>query len=269
MKPRMSLRLPCVVSSMVGALFFGGGCSSPPPEWSRSTAVLLGDETIGGAPAPLPRLAAAPTIDGKLDEAAWTGAATLGPLVDTGDGHRVSEHPVAGFVRAGWDDRNLYLGFVVRDKAAASPFARDAVDPHIWSRASGVEVMLQPGDPGDNRDYYELQVDAAGAVFDTHWDDYMNPVTGTGPDKTFGHMEWTSRIERAVHIHGGAFWSVEIALPWAALQPRRVAIPPKPGEVWRMNLYTFRDGQRAALGWSSIRGQGNVHRSRRWGRVRF
>jgi hypothetical protein len=29
------------------------------------------------------------------------------------------------------------------------------------------------GDPGDNRDYYGIQVETGGAVFDTHWDDYM------------------------------------------------------------------------------------------------
>ncbi len=245
-------------------------CKSDDPAGARSTARLLGDETITGTPAAIPRLASPPLLEGKLDDAVWAAAATLGPLVDTGSGAPPpAAHPTAGFVRAGWDDQHLYLGFVVHDGKAASPFSRDAADPRIWEKASGVEIMIQPGDPGDNVDYYEIQIDAAGAVFDTHWDDYMKPVAGSGAQRVFGHMDWSSAIERAVHVESGRFWSVEVALPWSSLVPGRTAIPPKPGDVWRLNLYTFRDGQRQALGWSSIRGEGNFHRARRWGRIRF
>ncbi len=130
-------------------------------------------------------------------------------------------------------------------------------------------MMLQPGDPGDNRDYYELQVDVAGAVFDTHFDDYNAPITGSGAARTFGHQEWSSQVERAVFNQAGSFYSVELALPWSALAQGRAPIPPRAGDVWRLNLYTFRDGQRQALAWSPIRGQGNFHRSSRFGRVRF
>ena len=61
--------------------------------------------------------------------------------------------------------------------APVAPFGRDDVDPHVWGKSSGIELMLQPGDPGDNRDYYELQVDVGGAVFDSHFDDYNAPIT--------------------------------------------------------------------------------------------
>jgi len=39
--------------------------------------------------------------------------------------------------------------------------------------------------------------------------------------------------------------------------------------TWRLNLYTFRDGQRVSLAWSPVLGQGNFHRSSRFGRLRF
>jgi hypothetical protein len=246
-------------------LFVVAGCRGDEPAWSRIAGRALGDETISGTPVKIPKLT--PKLDGKLDE--WNAAATLGPFVDTFNGKPEEKHPVASFARAAWDDRALYVAFVVRDRSPSSPFGRDDVDPHIWAKASGVEVMLQPGDPGDNREYYELQVDVGGAVFDTRWDDYMNPVTGTGDDKRFGHMDWSSRVERAIETQAGRFWSVELALPWAAFSSSRVSVPPKPGDVWRMNLYAFRDGQRLALGWSPLRGQGNFHKSARWGRVQF
>jgi hypothetical protein len=239
------------------------------PEWSKSSARALGDDTIAGAPVKLPRFATPPVLDGKLDDAVWANAATLGPFVDTFSGAVAEKHPVATFARAGWDDKNLYLAFVVRDRAPSSPFGRDDADPHIWGKSSGVEIMLQPGDPNDNRDYYEIQVDVGNAVFDSHWEDYMTPVSGSGADKIFGHMDWSSHVERASYVMSGHFWSVEIALPWSSLATGRVAIPPRPGDVWRMNLYSFRDGQRLALGWSPIRGQGNFHKSARWGRVQF
>ncbi|MCU1282490.1 MAG: hypothetical protein JWM53_6036, partial [bacterium] len=63
--------------------------------------------------------------------------------------------------------------------------------------------------------------------------------------------------------------SVEVKLPWRAIAGARVAVPPRPGDVWRLNLYSFRDGQRHALAWSPLRGQGNFHRASRFGRVRF
>jgi hypothetical protein len=128
--------------------------------------------------------------------------------------------------------------------------------------------MLQPGDPGDNREYFELQVDAGGAVFDTRWPDYNRPIRGEGASKVFGEEAWSSQVERAVHL-GAGFYSVELALPFAALAPARVALPPRPGDVWRLDLYSFKDGQRQALAWSPIRGQGNFHRAARFGRVRF
>jgi len=132
-----------------------------------------------------------------------------------------------------------------------------------------VELMVQPGDPGDNRDYYEIQVDVAGAVFDTHWDDYNVPIRGDGDTRVFGHIEWSSGAERAVHVQQGSFYSVEMAIPWSSFVRGRAPIPPRSGDVWRLNVYSFRDGQAQSLAWSPIRGQGNFHKSARFGRIQF
>lgn len=260
------------VAGVLGLAVAACSPTSLPPWAQRGERRALGDDTIAtpdSKPVAIPRFSKPPVLDGKADEAEWSGAAVLGPFVDTGDGRVLLKHPVAGFARAGWDDQNLYLAFVVEDRDPTTPFARDTTDPHIFAKASGIELMLQPGDLSDNRDYYELQVDPSGALFDTRWDDYMKPVTKTGDTKIFGHLDWQSGLQRAVFVQKGTFWSVEVALPWAKLAPTRVAAPPVRGDVWRMNLYTFRDGQRQALGWSSIRGEGNFHKSSRWGRVVF
>jgi hypothetical protein len=261
-------RLASVVSILLAGLLAGCARASD-PAWARPPAHHPGEPTIVGAPLAVPRFAQPPILDGKLDDAAWAHAAVLGPFGNPMDGREVADDdPVAAFARLGWDAERLYFALVVHDRAATSPFSRDEEDPHIWSRASGIELMLQPGDPGDNRDYYEIQVDAAGALFDTHWDDYNIPITGDGPARRYGHLEWSSRLERAVHVDR-RFYVVEAALPWAVLVAGRVAIPPRPGDVWRLNFYSFRDGQRRALAWSPLRGQGNFHRASRFGRIQF
>jgi hypothetical protein len=246
-----------------------GGCRGEGPGWSRAPVGVRGEATIAGEPLRVPRMVR-PVLDGKLDEAAWSAAAVMGPLVDPGSGADAGgRHPVAAFARMGWDDAGLYLGVVVRDRKPTSPFRPDEIDPHVWGKSSGIELMMQPGDLGDNRDYYELQVDVAGAVFDSHFDDYNAPITGVGAAKIFGHQDWSSHVERATYSQEGGFYAVELALPWSALAQGRVPIPPQPGSVWRVNLYTFRDGQRQALAWSPLRGQGNFHRTTRFGRIRF
>ena len=252
-------------TAIVALGFVIAGCHRPDPSWAVATGEHRGEPTITGEPLALPKLPAAPVLDGKLDDAAWAGAALVGPLVDPREGAAVPKSPVAAFARVGWTDEALWIGVVVHDRAPVAAFGRDEVDPHVWGKSSGVELILQPGDPGDNRDYYELQVDVGGAVFDSHFDDYNQPITGSGTGKIFGHQDWSSGVSRAIYRARGSFYSVEMALPWRAIAGARVAVPPAPGDVWRLNLYSFRDGQRFALAWSPLRGQGNFHRAARFG----
>jgi hypothetical protein len=209
-------------------------------------------------------------IDGRLDESAWRQAGETGAFVDPGSGRPSSASKVNASARVAWDEASLYLAVVVEDRAPSSPFSREEVDPHLWERASAVEVMLQPGDPGDNRDYYELQVDINGAVWDTRFDDYNAPIERAQGLVRFGHQEWSSKVERAVEIDKAAGrYAVEIAWPWASIAGARAPVPPREGDLWRVNLYSFRDGQREAMAFSPILGQGNFHRASRWGRLRF
>lgn len=209
------------------------------------------------------------TIDGKLDEAAWARAGQTSAFVAPGNGKPVSGSPVAATARLCWSQEALYLAVVVEDRAPSTPFKRDAVDPHIWARASGIELMLQPGDPGNNRHYYEVQVDIAGAVWDTRFDDYNRPITGRGQTRRYGHQSWSAKLQRVVHIERGARYTVELALPFATLQSPQAKSPPTIGDRWRANLYSFRDGQRHALAWSPILRKGNFHKASRFGRLIF
>lgn len=207
------------------------------------------------------------TVDGDLAD--WSDVQWVGALVSPGDGAPVPDSPVAANFKLAWDNAALYAAFVVRDAEAASPLRRAETDPHVWEVASGIELMLQPGDPGDNTNYYEVQVCAAEAVWDTRFDDYNRPITGEGAERRFGHQDWDAALERAVRVVPGEGYIVEMALPWTSIDSETTAVPPEIGDVWRANIYTFRDGQRHSLAWSALLGQGNFHRSSRFGRIRF
>jgi hypothetical protein len=218
--------------------------------------------------------ASAITIDGKLDEPQWARAGFIPSLTDPGDGHIPTPDKLNANIHLLWDDANLYAGFVVNDTEGSSPFKATDIDPHIWAKSHGIELMIQPGDPGNNKDYYEIQADAVGAVFDTHWDDYNTPIAG-GPDedhKVFGHMEWASKAKVAVDVEQGHRYTVEMAIPWASfIKPGQagVTFPPTEGAAWRMNFYAFVPGQNPSVAWSPILGEGNFHKSSRFGVVRF
>jgi len=208
------------------------------------------------------------TIDGRLDEALWQQTGATGPFVSPGSGEEVADSPVQAQGYFAWSDESLYVAVVVEDSNPNSPFTADAVDPHLWEQSAAIEVMIQPGDPGDNQNYYEIQVDTARAVWDTRFDDYNSPITGSGANRQFGHQDWDAQLERAVVVEDERY-TIELALPWSTLSDERTAIPPGDGDVWRINLYSFRDGQRHALAWSPILGEGNFHKSSRFGHVAF
>lgn len=233
----------------------------------------LGDEVdLSDGALPLlrvPRAPSPPTIDGKLDEPVWRTAARTPPFVQPRSGKPARGSAVPAALRVAYDDTHLFVAMEVLDAQASSPFLRDEEDPQLWSRASAIELMIAPGPFDDNRDYFELQIDVGGAVWDTRFDDYNAPITSL-PDggKRFGHQDWRSGVERAT-TKSARGYVVELALPFASLRTRRVASAPKPGDIWRMNAYSFRDGQRDSLAWSPTLGQGNFHKASRFGKLHF
>jgi hypothetical protein len=215
---------------------------------------------------------AAIKVDGRLDDQAWTRASSTGPFVKSPDGKPNPRSPVNAEAKVAWDADHLYFAFRVHDKNPMSPFSPTDEDPHVWEHSSAVELMIQPGDPKNNKHYYEIQVDTAGAIWDTRFDDYNKPITG-GPDpktKRYGHQSWKSGLKKGIVIDKKAGnYTVELAIPFSSLPSPQASVPPKPGDTWRINLYTFRDGQRETMSWSPILRQGNFHKSSRFGRVTF
>jgi hypothetical protein len=210
-------------------------------------------------------------IDGVLDEAGWQRAAQTGAFVNVGNGRPAGDASLGGEARLLWDQGGLYLGIDVRDRTVRGGFPPDATDPHLWERDT-VELMIDPDGDGDNRDYYEVQVNPQNLVFDSQFDDYNRPRGG--PSGPFGHQDWTAGLRSAVKVRGtldddsdvDEGYTVELWLPWTSLSKARHA-PPRPGDRWRMNLYAMQDN--GGVAWSPILGQGNFHRAARFGRVEW
>lgn len=208
------------------------------------------------------------TIDGKLDDEAWKKAATTGPFVDVGSGERNAAFPVQGWAKLTWDDNHMYVAFQVQSTTIVGGFPKDAKDPHLWEKDT-VEIMIDPDGDGDNKDYYEIQINPQNLVFDTQYDAYNRPKDDS--KNQFGHMDWSAKLESVVVVEGeidkpnqGKGYIVEAKIPWSSFT-KAEQTPPKPGDRWRMNFYAMKNN--AGVAWSPIMGKGNFHRASRFGRV--
>jgi hypothetical protein len=210
-------------------------------------------------------------LDGKLDEPAWKSAAETGPFIDVRNGKAATGSPVQGSARLLWDKEALYVGFEVSDKSLTGGFSKTEVDPHLWTKDT-VEIMIDPDGDGDNKDYYEIQVNPQNLVFDSQFDDYNAPRGGSnGP---FGHQDWSAKLTSAVSLSGtldkaddeDKGYTVEIKVPWSSFAKAKAA-PPTLGAEWRINFYAMQDN--GGVAWSPILGQGNFHKASRFGRVVF
>jgi len=173
--------------------------------------------THGGRPAILiGEPAAAPTVDGGPDEAAWKGAARLPLRMLDGDTRRPT-HPTTVQVCA--DRSALYVAF--RCTESGEPLSRKRPpDGQVWADDC-VEVFLLPG-PRPTRDYYHLIVNPDGSR-----------LTARGKNA----KAWDPSIDVAVRRRAegdSPGWTVEVRIPFSEIDlptnRRRLAAP------WRINL---------------------------------
>jgi hypothetical protein len=211
------------------------------------------------------------TIDGKLDDEPWKTAPATGVFVDVRTGKPNPASPVGGSAKLLWDDTGLYVGFEIKDKTVEGGFKKEEKDPHLWTKDT-VEIMVDPDGDGDNKDYYEIQINPQNLVFDSQFDEYNLPKKE--PDGPFGHQEWSAKLKSAVTINGSMDkaddqddgYVVEAMIPWKSFDKAK-KVPPELGQSWRINLYAMENN--GGMAWSAILGQGNFHRASRFGKVLF
>ncbi|MGH7281439.1 MAG: carbohydrate-binding family 9-like protein, partial [Polyangiaceae bacterium] len=217
-------------------------------------------------------------IDGKDDDEAWKGAVSTGPFVDVGTGKPNAAFPVNGSAKLAWDDNNLYVLFNVTDADVIGGFVDPKTDkddftvtgqPKDWTKET-VEMMVDPDGDGDNKDYYELQINPQNKIFHSQFDAYNQPKTE--PNGPFGHEDWDPKLKSAVTVQGtidkhddkDTGYIVEAAIPWTAYSKAKNH-PPQPGDTWRVNFYAMKNN--GGVGWSPILGKGNFHFAPRFGKI--
>lgn len=202
------------------------------------TLLLLTSGTLfAGKPAPPPqrphyiirRTTGPVVIDGRLNEADWKGARSVGPFRFAWWKAGAKEQTEAKLL---WDDRYLYVAFRCQDA-------------HIWGTHTThdspvynddcVEVFIAP-DPQQPRNYFNIEMNVRGAWLDQH-----HP---RGPRKR-EKREWNAKgVKIGITIDGtlnhdadtDRQWILEAAIPLANYAGVARHIPPRPGEVWHLNL---------------------------------
>ena len=190
------------------------------------TATAAGDDrpryTIYRAATPI-------VIDGRLDEPAWFGAPSVGPFRFAWWKSGKQEQTVAKIL---WDDNYLYVAYLCQDEHISAK--HKGHDTPVWNDDC-VEVFAAP-DSNRPETYFNIEMNANGAVFDA-----FHPH---GPDSNW-HSNWNAEgLRVATRINGTLnndsdrddSWTLEVAIPFKAYAPAARHIPPKSGDVWRLNL---------------------------------
>jgi len=165
-------------------------------------------------PVALPKLAPAPLIDGKLDEAVWKQAAVFKDFYQTSPGYNIPpSKPTEAY--ALYDDEALYFGFKCwddPDKIRSTVAARDAV-----ADEDNVRVWLDTFN--DRRRAYELVFNPLGIQQDGIF------VEGQGSDYS---IDILMESKGTIQEWG---WSVEVRIPFKSLRYRA-----GPGRLWGINF---------------------------------
>lgn len=225
------------------------------------------------------RAAEAVVVDGRLDDAAWQAVPWTEPFVDI-EGDLRPQPRFETRARMLWDDDYLYLGVTMEE-------------PHVWGsiternavifRDNDIELFLDPD--GDNHRYYEFEMNALNTIWELTLE---RPYKDGGPAISPTNLP---RLRSAAFVDGtlnashdtDRGWSVEIAVPLAALRTYNRGRLPRSGDRWRLNMSRVQwqhcltpggDYQKVPgtpeNNWVwSPQGIIDMHRPERWGVVQF
>lgn len=168
-------------------------------------------------------------IDGKLDEADWKAARSVGDFRFAWWKKGKKEQTRAKLL---WDDKFLYVSFRCEDAHVWGEHTRR--DDSVW-KDDCVEVFTAP-DPKRPENYFNIEMNVRGAFLDQH-----HP---NGPGVRL-KREWNARgVKIAVAVDGtlnddsdtDRGWVLEAALPFANFAKVARHTPPRDGDLWHLNL---------------------------------
>lgn len=203
-------------------------------------------------------------IDGRLDESVWQRAPRSPRFIDIITGARAIHDTRAMVV---WDEENLYVAYQIEEPFVHAKF-KNHNDPIYYD--NDVEFFIAGRDA-----YYEFEINAYNTSYEVFfiWNDAyqsggfaqapefarakLQPFNGVGFKShprggRLGNFSWTfPGMQTAVSIDGTVNqdddrdrgWTVELAFPWRGLEwlakAERRPLPPREGDVWRMDFSRF------------------------------
>jgi hypothetical protein len=204
------------------------------------------------------------TVDGRLDEAAWKRAPLSPRFADILSGGRAIHDTRAAVV---WDEENLYIAFRVEEPFVHAKYT-NRNDPIYYD--NDIEVFIAGRDA-----YYEFEVNAFNTSYEVLfiWKDaYEKGGFAKAPEFSLGKLKPFNGVGFTNHPRGGRLgqfdwsfpgkktavaidgtvnndkdrdrgWTVELAFPWQGMQwlakADNRALPPRDGDVWRMDFSRF------------------------------
>lgn len=226
-----------------------------------------------------PRIDLPNVVDGRLGKPFWQKAQWSEAFVDI-EGDLRPAPVLRTQVKMAWNECGLWI-------------LADLEEPHLWAtltehdsvifQDNDFEVFIDPD--GDALMYGELEINA----LNTTWDLLLpKPYRDGGPPIDSWEIKG---LETAVDLRGTLNdprdtddgWSVEILMPWRSVREiSRVPVPPRPGDVWRINFSRVQwdlevvDGRyqkipdRPEHNWVwSPQGVIDMHQPERWGFLEF
>jgi Carbohydrate-binding family 9 len=205
-------------------------------------------------------------VDGLLNENSWQSAPRSSRFVDL-----IGGQPTLHDTRTAvlWDDNRLYVGYWVEEPNVTATLTER--DSPIYKN-NDVELFIAGKDS-----YYEFEINALNTIYEVFfiWEEAyqkggfasvpelarsnpkVKPFNGVGfkthpRGRRVGSWAWDfPGLQTAVHVDGtlnqsgdkDRGWTVELALPWPGMKWLALAagrsLPPKDGDVWRMDFSRF------------------------------
>ncbi|XP_072163206.1 uncharacterized protein [Diadema setosum] len=174
------------------------------------------------------------TVDGKLDEPAWTNVGPTDRFVDI-QGKDYPKPRYDTWVKMRWDKDFLYVGAYLQENDV---FANQTKHDSVVFKDNDFEVFTDPD--GSTHWYKEFEINA----INTTWDLILNKpyLNGGFANSSF---ELTN-LKSAIFVEGPVnnplvkdkYWTVELAMPLNSLVTNDTVAkaPPKHGDHWRINF---------------------------------
>lgn len=203
-------------------------------------------------------------IDGRLDESAWRVAPRSPRFVDLVTGRQVIHDTRAAVL---WDETSLYIAYWVEEPLVHAKFTKN--NSHIYYD-NDVECFIAGRDA-----YYEFEINAFNTTYEVFfiWNEAykrggfaddpefelskLKPFNGVGYQShprgaRLANFDWHFPGKRTAVLIDGTVnndsdrdrgWTVELAFPWkgmtALARSDGRSLPPKDGDVWRIDFSRF------------------------------